>query len=80
MPVVARRNERVGRSAEGSRQSLSWVELVTEVLVDRFAHELGHRDSFACRSPVDPLTLFLGEVDLGPCRRHTSEAYIDNLG
>ncbi len=68
MPVVTRTNERVRGGAEGVRQSLTGVEFVTEVLVNGFAHELGHRDSLSCRSPVDPFTLFLGEVDLGPCR------------
>ncbi len=68
MPVVTRTNECVRGRRRRCSSELHWVELVTEVLVKRFAHELGHRDSPSRRSPVDPFTLFLGEIDLGPCR------------
>ena len=68
MPVITRRNDCLWGRAERARQCLTRIGLTSEVLIDRFAHELGHRDPFARRcgeSPVDTLTLFLGAVDLG---------------
>ena len=73
MPVITRRNDCLWGRAERAGQCLTRIGLTSEVLIDRFAHELGHRDTSARRSPVDTLTLFLGEVDLGSRRRHTSD-------
>lgn len=47
--------------------------LVLEEGVERSADDLRHGDSFGLGESVDPPPLFLGEVDLGPRRRHTSQ-------